>query len=180
MMQTYPERLYAAMLRELILLRANDLPEEKKVEVQFSICVRYEETLQNWLRSTSFLSPAEEIYFFKNAWPKFGCEIHYYKKIYQSLLFKPASKKECWMFYEYELDKIERFFSGHARFYSYLKSARSDLDDYYFLRHVVNNPDPDINRFPYLDYHEIAAAIMGLEKYKLYVRAALKELAERV
>jgi hypothetical protein len=176
MRRTYPERLYSAMYRELRVQRTSDLPEEKKIETLFGICVRYEETLKSWLKSTTFLFAAEEIHFFKYTWPKFGCEIHYFKKVYQAQLFKPASKKECRMFYEYELDKIDKFFSCHASFYSYFKSARSDLDDYYFSGHPVITADPDNLHFPGLSFYEIAAIIMGLEKYKHYVQAALKEL----
>jgi hypothetical protein len=166
MIPGYPEQLYKELSCELVRIEHRTDPEEKMLESLFSTSILYEQRLIQCLKHFQFFNQEEEICFFKQLRPKFGCLIHYYKKRYQAVLFRPGEPKRHTLFYEYELDKTEKFFMEHLEFYQYIKRMETDLDWKYFSRPWVEKNRMDL----------LLGEILGLEKYKAYIGGLLEKL----
>lgn len=91
--------------------------------------------LQQFTYSYTFISPQEEIQFFKEAKPVLLSQYFYYKKRFDIALFdsfKDAAKKK--QYYESELQKLEDFIDKHEEFVRYCVSGETYFDDVYFTR----------------------------------------------
>ena len=166
MITGYPEQLYSDLLQELANIKELPLSEEKIIEDQFALCIQYKQKLLDWQKENHFGDETEEIYFFKFIQPKFTGLIHFYKKRYQAILFLPPESALQIPFYEYELDKTEKFFLDNAAAYQYFKSMSTDRDREYFLPESAEDLEPST----------LPGEIIGHEKYKEFLREKLLQL----
>lgn len=91
--------------------------------------------LQQFAHNYTFVSPQEEIRFFKEMKPVLLSQYFYYKKRFDMTLFdsyKEASRKR--QYYESELHKLEQFTRRHEEFVRYCVSGATYFDDVYFTR----------------------------------------------
>src|SRR5689334_8466937 len=89
-MNSYCEKFYQHLQRDIELCKATTISYHKEVESCFGTVVKYWMELSEKLSKHEFQSDEEEIEFFKKWKPKFISEIEYYNLIYHSLLFQPA------------------------------------------------------------------------------------------
>ena len=172
----YPEQLYNELLCEMQRIQNLQLAEDKELESCFGACMFYEQKLLTWLSVFHFEKEEDEIYFFKILRPRFTSHIEYYKKLYQCILFKPAGKKEQRRFFEYEIDKADRFFIENAGFYRYYKNGQTANDRAYFLRSLDEESSPGVPSCSDTGYDLLLAVIQGLERYKEFVQHQLEQL----
>jgi hypothetical protein len=174
MIPGYPDQLYQELLCELKRIKEQGYPEDSELEESFGACMRYENKLREWVSGCLFDTKEDEINFFKSTRPKFSCQIQYYKKRYQAILFRPSSLTKIVPFFEYEIDKADKFFSDNAGFYQYYKSGQTFNDEVYFLRYCEEDADPDDPCRSETGYDLLLADIQGLEMYKDYVQQQLE------
>ncbi len=176
-MLIHPDKVYKDMMEDIHQLHAKEGPDEKIIlETAFGICVYASDQLRKWIMEYKFASVAEEINFFKLMKPKITSRMEYYKKRYQAALFLPEKKPDQLRFWEYELDKIERFFSDNAAFYTYCKSQSQELDHFYFLRDCPIGAAGDHPCHWETGYDELLGMIGGLERYKRFVQTTLENI----
>ena len=176
MLQGFPEIIYNELLCKLEEIKALELPEDKEIEESFRECISQEKKITEWLSIFKFDTEADEIYFFKHILPKISRLIPYYKKRYQEVMFKPPDIIRQLSFFEYELDKVEKFFSDNAAFYQYYKSELSIDDRIYFLHCFWKATTPEDPNQSWTDYDLLLANIQGYEMYKSYLQQQLKQL----
>jgi hypothetical protein len=176
MIPGYPEQLYHELRCELQSIQDLHLTEEKEAEACFGACMLYEQKLAKWVSAFDFEKEEDEIYFFKILRPGFTSQIEYYKKLYQSILFKPSCKKEQSRFFEYEIDKADRFFIENAGFYQYYKNGQTSNNSVYFLRSCHQENSPGNPCRSETGYDLLLAAMQGLERYKDFAQRQIDQL----
>jgi hypothetical protein len=95
--------------------------------------------LFKWLKKHKFLSPEEEIYFFKELKPVFLSKLIYYKTILKQETNLPHAKKSKIKHYEKALNRIHQYTKNNAAFYEYYRTRASYLDVEYFVRSSNKN-----------------------------------------
>ena len=173
MIPLLPEQLLHEMSCGLKQLKQENLAEEKFIEASFTVCMDTERQLNNWLRTYTFETRKDEIIFFKKIKPQLTVEMEYLKKIYHAALFKPSDQKDASNFYEYEIDKVDTFFTNNIQYYKYYTENGNDMDELYFLRDCSKNSPVEDPCHIETGYDLIFAEIIALERYKKFLRAKL-------
>jgi hypothetical protein len=176
MIPEYPEQLYQKLLSELERIQNLQLPEDKTLEQCFVVCTFQEDKLVRWVSPFIFEKQEDEIKFFKTIRPKFSSHIHYLKCRYKAALFQPRDLKERSKFFEYELDKAEKFFTENAGFYQYYKSGQTNNDRIYFIRTCIDDAGPSHPCRSETGYDLLIGSFLGLEMYKEYMRERMLSL----
>lgn len=164
----FPEALYENLLGKLLALSRQSITEEKELEAAFGICIDYMKRINGWLKEFQFRSEADEISFFKSVRPRFGGLIEYYKKRYHALLFRPRSRNDLIEFWDYEITKLDKFFSDNKTLYTYFQNGATDKDRLLFLRNGDKTIESEIDT--------LLALFIGAERYRLFVLNELEEL----
>lgn len=88
-----------------------------------------------YLRNYKFLSPKDEIHFFKYIKPKVTGELMFYNAQLSYIICKPDSTISFQKsFLKSKLKKLESYKKKNIHFYRYYKQKEDFLDDKYFLR----------------------------------------------
>jgi hypothetical protein len=178
MIPGYPEQLYRELQDELQRIRNSSLPEDTELEACFGSYMRHAGMLCAWVSMFRFENEEDEICFFKEIKPRFTSGIEFYKKMYQAFLFRPAGNKEQVPFYEYEIDKIDKFLTDNAGFYQYYKNGLTTHDDNFFIRKCLEGTSPKKPCLTETTHDVLLATIQGLEKYKDFVQLELEKLRQ--
>jgi RteC protein len=176
MIPEYIELLYQKLLFELERIQSLQLPEDKILEQCFVMCTFQEDKLVRWVSPFIFEKQEDEIHFFKTIRPKFSSHLHYLKCRYKAVLFQPTVPKEQTAFFEYELDKAERFFTENAGFYQYYKSGQTNNDHIYFTRSCIEDAGPTHPCRSETGYDLLIGTFQGLEMYKEFAHSEIEKL----
>jgi hypothetical protein len=167
---------YIKMQEELNELERDFKNEILMIENCFSIAVFYWNEIKKHLDSYLFKHECEEIIFFKNIKPLFISAIEYYTLYYQALLFKPCNdEKELTAYWLQQLKRVEIFYNRNSRFYNYYISGQTCRDRLYFK----HPPNAELNNKATAAHGEIAARILGYQKYQHYVEKELEQLLQK-
>lgn len=174
---------------ESIKFRSNDSIINTSKEI---ISFLYEkiESLKNHVLVHGFTSIEEEIYFFKKVKPKIHGFLIYYKHIYNIETTCPiGSEKKQSIHYTNYLEKVsktnKKYYSKNS-FYEYIKSDRTDKDEYYFVRRKDDDVVYKGNlSFTFIDfqfatfYDCILSLIIAEEKLAIYIESKINESHNR-
>jgi hypothetical protein len=106
------------------------------------------EQLKDLVLTHPFISPEEEVLFFKTIKPRFYAHLLYYIRIYRMEINRPPGSKEIVdYYYKKELQKLTLFFDRNREFYQYYRSGATYLDAVYFLRTRPGAMHPCKNEF---------------------------------
>ena len=85
-----------------------------------------------------FPSVEDEICFFKELKPEILSKYIYFSKVYHIELKCPDGSNDCIREYlSAELDKLTYFFRNNIKFYQYVRSQSTHLDNFYFTRKPI-------------------------------------------
>src|ERR1700738_2639938 len=127
--------LYKELLDDLRGILRLEIQEVERIQLCFNSSMRYWNKIKEFVKMHSFENEMEEIQFFKHIKPRFTGLIEYYIQIYRAHLFIPSkANEERQIFWEHELQKIDRFYATHNAFYEYYKSGATSQDHRWFLR----------------------------------------------
>src|ERR1700722_4479009 len=174
--------LYEALVRDINAILQTSSSEKEKMESCFRAGIDHWNKLKEKIKREGFGSEEEEIHFFKNIKPRFTGEIEYYTQRYHAILFLPETDtKSQTDFWEGELSRLDKFFGSYHEFFTYYHAKKTDRDHAYFLRAGSDGSNiPRANVFD-LDpetstsHDWLLTNMIGYEKYKKYVLAALKQ-----
>lgn len=129
------EEIYRELEVELTSLADNEknmivLAERSLMKIDHSIRI-----IKEMLKQVTFDSIADEICFFKQHKPLFVSKFIYYSKLLDIESNKPyAGIKAQRKYYENELLRIKKYYSGEQEFYNYYRRNATYLDYKYFIR----------------------------------------------
>lgn len=119
--------------------------------------------LKEYILAYSFKSPDEEIYFFKEVKPNLFKYLVFYKKMYNIEMNKPlTSYDEQKVYYENELEVIQRYISKRLDLYRYYRQGATYMDQIYFTR-----GHSDIMQYMDTDFHERDPQFSTLADFKV-------------
>jgi hypothetical protein len=181
------EEIYQEMVSEVYVSRQIDLSATSRVTYCFKVCMDYWNRLKEQLRSYTFASEEEEIWFFKSLKPKFTSLIEYYTFVYHGLLFMPAlAEDDMQAFWNKEKDKIKQFYSKNAAFCQYYKSGNTSLDQLYFLRSnaidCLNcyNKLYDTDAQMVTTHGHLVSTLLAYDMYDAYLQQEAKKVDDRI
>ena len=124
--------LYQDMLADIARCWGLDLPEKERAENCFWIARRYGEKLEEGAKRKGFADEKEEIDFFKNTKPLFGCYTEYFIILAEALQFEPQG--DTIHYWEHEGKRFARFCQKNQLFVDYYLRQEVRSDALYFLR----------------------------------------------
>jgi RteC protein len=138
--------------------------------------------LYKWLKTYSFESDIDEIFFFKELKPKLVSKLLFYQKILKLESDLPLTKELKKKHFEKALNKVYQHSKKHKDFYRYYRSRSSYKDTQYFIR---NDEKPmesdnyfqvnfDIQFSTSRDY--IVAKIMANDLFSAYLEDKLEKI----
>jgi hypothetical protein len=116
-------------------IREKQLPADKRLSTALQLIRNFLKQLYEQVKLHPFKDQSEEILFFKTIKPIFLSAKIFEQERYNIDQSKPVGTWEKQLlFYEKELDVIQRFFTHHAYLYKYYRSGLTELDNLYFIR----------------------------------------------
>lgn len=177
---------------KLYLLLKNELDECMRkhpfplmVESCFLIAGKYWSQLRAISANYRFLSPQEEIIFFKMIKPLFTYELEFYCLLYHTVLFCPAEAHQERKFWEREAQRLYDFKKKNREFVDYYCSGRTEMDARYFMRMGATEapqPEPellDADPGSRSSHDHLVSRLWALERYNQYVHGKLMEASRK-
>ena len=171
------------LLTETSLCQDSGKSDMEKIEACFKCSLDYWGTIKQLVKTHTFQTPEEEIYFFKKVKPLFTARIEYYTHRYHALLFMPVNDAlELRRFWKWELRKMERFYENNEDFCRYMRDGSSDKDSEYFLR--ASNPTAallqgkvhDLDPETATSHDYLVTMIAAYELYEGFVQEEIRNL----
>jgi hypothetical protein len=128
--------LHRELLDDLILCKEEHKEPVKQLEICVQICTVYLSRLFSLIPETYFFETKNEIDFFKNWKPKFASELEYYKRLYHVALFGHEDR----IYFERELNRMEKILIEHAAFANYYDNGNQQNDHTWFVQGQAPHP----------------------------------------
>lgn len=177
----------AETLLEEMKNHLQDLPTEKDPILRSKKMVEditiYLWRLKQLIKEQGFISPEDEITFYKFLKPQFHALYIYHATILSIEGDKPiGSRKVRRRYFNGEQKRIDNFFYHHLELYKYYKSGLTHLDTQYFMRQqdftgiVADIVDPVIDR-EFCTLHSVKIAfLLAYEQVRDYLQKTMWEL----
>ena len=128
------DKLYQQLTEELQAINKNETDSFKEATAAISKVRSALKELQDFIEKHLFKSIQEEIHFFKHIRPKFYSLLIYHVDLYQIDNAKPKGTIETiQIYFEGELNFINRFFQQNQFLYEYYRHGMVELDHLYFI-----------------------------------------------
>lgn len=168
---------YEKMQHEIRQCRKKEHDVENDIQCCFDVASSYRVELLNMVTDYEFESESEEIFFFKQIKPLFTAEVEYYSFRYHAELFSNTVEDndpmEIELFYQRQLQRMDRFSRENFQFYDYVSEGRSDKDSCWFTR--CNAGDiPENERRNSSSHDKLMGTYIALKKYIAFVNLELK------
>jgi hypothetical protein len=138
-MKTYFTKLSSNLEKGILKISNSDQTEIQKCEARKLLALEHYKELQKFASDYQFKSELEEIEYFRSQKPTLVASLMYHYKTSkinkQSLLNDGKTRKKILQF---ELQKVEAFYSRHLDFISYYNSGQTNYDEALFLRKNMN------------------------------------------
>jgi RteC protein len=172
--------LYAEMIEKLNVVKEKPESMLNRAREAIDVCRETMQILKKMITDCPFVSPEEEIQFFKDIKPFFLSELIYYGKMYKLHARWPVGDVEIRKRYLVRsLEHINQFFHEHFEFYLYHRCGRTDLDAWYFQRnsgHATTYTFIDcyvVNDTFSTGYDILAANFLAFERFAEYLEMLL-------
>ncbi|GAB6121922.1 RteC domain-containing protein [Dysgonomonas termitidis] len=109
----------------------------KSLEASYILTEAFNQ-LKAFILSYKFKDEEEEIFFFKDAKPRFCSRLIYYRKVYNIEMNRPTGSDKQREYLSEILNDINRYNCKRLDFIRYYRSSSSHLDSLYFLRGQTN------------------------------------------
>lgn len=155
MLSKLSAKLLTQLTDGLAAIAGKKLPAEKRLSAALQLIRSLLKSLREQVLLHPFKGRPEEIHFFKHVKTRFLSAKIWELERYNLEQNKPAGTAErILVYYEKELDFIQRFFRQYAFMYQYYRSDAKELDELYFVRGAevpavfipeFGEPDPEFS-----------------------------------
>lgn len=164
-------QLYEKMLEEIRFCKHKGLDPQDELQICFEIATNYKIKLLEYACNRKFKMIEDEIIFFKKVKPSFNAEIEYFSFCYHVLLFEiaepPHSPYELKVFYQRQLQRLEKFKKEHLQFYEYMTANGTAMDLEWFTCQAGNATESS--------HDKLAGTYLALVRYKEWIELKLQD-----
>lgn len=129
------EKLFRQLEEKLKVYALDEDNLLRRAELSLLECETAIKELKKFILKYRFKNVGEEIKFFKEVKPLFFSKLIFFVKVFNIETKKPTgSDRAQKRYYEYELDRLQKYFDNNLEFYQYYRMQSTFLDEKYFRR----------------------------------------------